>query len=51
MNYVEPIKKKNDIKKMYHVLQMKSDRDYLYLNWLYIQVCDLLTYYILKLKI
>ena len=29
MNYVEPIKKKNDIKKMYHVLQMKSDRDYL----------------------
>ena len=29
MNYVEPIKKKNDIKKMYHVLQTKSDRDYL----------------------
>lgn len=32
MNQVEPIRNKDDIKKMYDVLKKKSDRDYLYLN-------------------
>ena len=29
MNQVEPIRNKDDIKKMYDVLKKKSDRDYL----------------------
>ena len=32
MNQVEPIRNKEDIKRMYQVLSMKSKRDYLFFN-------------------